>query len=162
MEVIGGGGAAVDLLHHDEAADAACALGGAGEVIAPGAGAEEDGVERVEGVFFDDVPAVVDEVGGGEFAPAGDGPFPHGAGDAAVLTVVGVGEGLGTESGGVRRDAQEPVFAVPDVGDSVLLEEVAIGVVRNGAEAGDGGVLVDVVGGAVVDGATCGRDSHTP
>ena len=162
MEVIGGGGAAVDLLHHDEAADAACALGGGGDVIAADAGAEEDGVERVEGVFFDDVPAVVDEVGGGEFAPAGDGPFPHGAGDAVVLAVVAVDEGFVAERGGVRRDAQQAVLAVPDVGDAVLEGEVAVGVVVNGAEAGDGGVLVDVVGGAVVDGATCGRDSHTP
>ncbi len=63
-------------------------------------------------------------------------------GDAAVVTIVG--ERVG---GCAIGDAEEAVFAVPGVGDAVLEGEVAVGVVHGGAEAADGGVLVDIVGG---------------
>ncbi len=155
MIVIGGGGGGSDFFCHEQSAYAACALQAAAEVGAPGqcagegeGGQGEGGGGVCVGAFFNDVPSIVEVV---DFV--GDGAADGGSfGDAAVLTIVGVGVG-----GGAIGDAEKSIFAVPGVGDAVLEGEVAVGIVYGGAEAADDGVLVDVVsgvggGGSAVDG----------
>jgi hypothetical protein len=82
----------------------------AAEVLTPGEVSHQDGVGGIELIFFNDVPAVVDEMGGFGVRPTGSGPLADRAGDAASLAVVGVDEGLVAESRGVGGDAQQAVF----------------------------------------------------
>lgn len=155
MIVIGGGGGGSDFFCHEQAAYSPCALQAAAEIGAPGqcagegeGGQGEGGGGVCVGAFFDDVPSIIEVV---DFV--GDGAADGGAfGDAAVLTIVGVGVGSGAIG-----DAEKSIFAVPGVGYAVLEGEVSVCIMHGGAEATDDGVLVDVVsgvgcGGSAVDG----------
>lgn len=138
----GGGSAGRELLHHDETADSACALGAAAEIESPGVAAAPSAAVVLE--FH--VPAVGEEPGGG--GDAGDGFHPFRAAAKGVVLILGaiavaVGGGdqlvvdvpAKVERGAVRTGQAEAV-AVVVVGGAWRLETAAT----------DAGVFVDGVG----------------
>ena len=103
-----------------QAADAARALHGTGEVFAPDeevGGEARRGRRRRTNNFRDEVPAVVD-VGGGFVGS----PFP----DASRGVVVGVGDGNDVV---VVQNGVEAVLRVPAVMRVAVVSHVAVGVV---------------------------------
>ena len=167
-EGVGGGKAGLE-----EAADAAGALEGLGEVEAPevgssdGAGAtcqEKVGLGNVgvwsaggEGglAFLEEVPAIIEIGAALDVVPRRVAqiitPDELATGDAATLVVIHILDKGGAEVGRGGTGFDEAVLGVPDVNPIAVSGHIAVGVVgEGGGVGGDGGVLVEGVGGVVV------------